>query len=70
MVVVSDTEQKRESSSVWYFVGATFLFTAAVFVMTMTDGLMIVAGVILALGAVGAIAGAVALRRELQNKQH
>lgn len=69
MVVVSETEQKRESTSVWYFVGATFLFTAAVFVMTMTDGLMIVAGVILALGVVAAIAGAVVLRRELQSKR-
>ena len=62
-------EKAPESTAVWFFVAATFLFAAAAFVMTRADGSTLIAAVALVTGAVVCGAGIFMLRREAQQRR-
>ncbi|MET4159785.1 hypothetical protein [Agromyces sp. PvR057] len=55
---------KSDSAAVWYFVAATFLSTAGVFVIVLGDGLMLLAALAFFASAGSAAAGVVVLIRD------
>ena len=59
---------KSEGRAVWYFVAATFLVVASVFMVTMAEGLALVAGAALLAGLVVAVVGVIVFRRELSQR--
>lgn len=65
---MDEQDRQRPATAVWYFVGATFLFSGGVFGQTLLETSPWLSIVSFVLGAVVFVIGAVVFTRELRAK--